>query len=243
MPVATLSFQSVRFAGAVANGFFIAGTDTGVGKTYVACALLSALSKAGRRAVGMKPVASGCRLTSQGLRNDDADTLMLASAVQAPYAEVNPYAFAPPISPHIAAQEAGTEIDPDIVRQRFSRLAKQADRVVVEGAGGWLTPIGERLTMADIAVSIGLPVVLVVGMRLGCLNQALLTQEAIARSTLPFAGWIANCVDPAMDRLEENVDTLRRRLRAPLWALLPRSPTGVSQSVVDHLTKVIAISE
>lgn len=183
----------------------------------------------------MKPVASGCRDSAQGMRNEDAEELMRASNVHAPYVDVNPYAFSPPISPHIAAHEAGVEISPATVQRHFAALAAQADHVIVEGAGGWLAPIGEQLTMADIARTLGLPIVLVVGMRLGCLNHALLTQRAIAASGLPLAGWVASCVAPDMDRLQQNLDVLTRRLEAPCWAVLPYAPQGVTPSIVGQL--------
>jgi dethiobiotin synthetase len=223
----------------VVRHFFVVGTDTGVGKTRVAQALLAAAVQAGHRAVGMKPIASGCRSTPAGLRSEDAEILMQTANVQAAYADVNPYAFGPPISPHIAACETGIEISIEVVRRHFERLTAQADYVIVEGAGGWLAPIGEGLTMADIACALGLPLVLVVGMRLGCLNHAALTQQAIAQSGLTLAGWVANCLDANMDRLQQNLDTLARDLRAPCWTVLPHSPRGIPASVIEHLRNTV----
>jgi dethiobiotin synthetase len=191
----------------------------------------------------MKPIASGCNMTPEGLRNDDAEALMQAANVHAAYADINPYAFLPPISPHIAAREAGVEIDLSVISRHFSRLSSQADCVVVEGAGGWLSPIADGLTMADVAIALKLPVVLVVSMRLGCLSQALLAQTAIVESGLPFAGWVANCVEPEMDRLSDNVDSLRHRLRAPLWAMLPHASDNFPASITDQLREAIPISE
>jgi dethiobiotin synthetase len=218
---------------------FVVGTDTGVGKTRVAQALVAAAVRSGHRAIGMKPVASGCRSTPAGLRSEDAEILMQTANVQAAYADVNPYAFAPPVSPHIAAREAGVDVSVEVVQRHFARLAEQADCVIVEGAGGWLAPIGERLTMADIALGLRLPLVLVVGMRLGCLNHAALTQQAIARSGLALAGWVANCLDADMDRLQENLDVLARELPAPCWTVLPHSPRGVTASVIEQLRNTV----
>lgn len=222
--------------------FFVIGTDTGVGKTRIAQALLTAAVRAGHRAVGMKPVASGCRTTPEGLRSEDAEILIQASNVQASYADVNPYAFTPPISPHIAAHEAGVEIRPEVVQQHFTRLKGQADYVIVEGAGGWFTPIGERLTMADIAHTLRLPLVLVIGVRLGCLNHAMLAQQAIAQSGLALVGWVANCLDENMDRLQQNLETLTRLLRAPCWAVSPYSPTAVSPFVIEQLSETAILN-
>jgi dethiobiotin synthetase len=174
------------------RGFFVAGTDTGVGKTLVSCALLHAAANAGLRAVGMKPVAAGCRPTPAGLRNADAEALLAATNVPAEYDDVNPVALPLATSPDLAARAAGIEIEIGRIRTTFLRLASRADLVIVEGAGGWYAPIAPRRTMADIARAVELPVLLVVGMRLGCLSHARLTAEAIARAGLTLAGVIAN---------------------------------------------------
>ena len=200
---------------------FVTGTDTGIGKTHVACALLRALAQADQRAVGMKPVASGARASSEGLRHADAQALMAASNVAATYADVNPYVFAPPIAPHIAAEAAGVTIELPEIGAAFARLAALSDWLVVEGAGGWRVPLGGRYTMADIARSLNLPVLMVVGLRLGCLNHALLTAEAIARDGLRLLGWVANHVVPDMPAAEANVAALRARLKAPMLARIP----------------------
>lgn len=221
------------------RGWFVTGTDTGVGKTRAARALLTAAARGGRHAVGMKPIASGCRPAPEGLRSEDAETLMQAANVAAAYADVNPYAFAPAVSPHLAARAAGVTIRLDVIRECFVRLAGLAEYVVAEGAGGWYTPVGDEHTMADVARTLELPVVLVVGMRLGCLNHALLTQAAIERSDLSFAGWIANCLDPTMERFEENLATLESRLRAPLLTVLPYAMEILSPPVVEKLMKLI----
>lgn len=204
-----------------ASGYFVTGTDTGVGKTLVSVALLEALRGRGIQAVGMKPVAAGCRATPEGLRNDDAERLRAASGVPVHYAQVNPYAFEPAIAPHIAAADAGVEIAVEELRTVFRQLAQEAECVVVEGVGGFEVPLGEVETGADLARALDLPVILVVGMRLGCLNHALLTRRAIDAQGLPCAGWIANAIDPQMARLQENVDALRLRLGAPLLGIVP----------------------
>lgn len=228
----------------MANGWFIAGTDTGVGKTYVAQGLLGALARDGRRALGMKPVASGCQPDpTGGLRSDDAQALISMASVEASYHDVNPYAFEPAIAPHVAAELAGVEIRLGHIRDCFSRLCGIAEYIVVEGAGGWLTPISKTQTMADVAQTCGLPIILVVGMRLGCLNHALLTQAAIAQYGLPLAGWVANHIDPTMERFDENVETLRQRIRAPLLAVMPHHSVDAGTSgkrIVELLSNLIA---
>lgn len=203
------------------RSFFVTGTDTGVGKTLVSAALTGALVARGLRVAVMKPIASGSDPTPAGLRNSDAVTLMAAANVPAPYHVVNPYCFLPPVSPHIAAREAGTAIDLAFLRSRFDTLAAAADCVVVEGAGGWLAPISDTATMADLAAALGLPVLLVVGLRLGCLNHALLTRESLSARGVTFAGWIANAIDPQFARPAENLATLTARLGEPPLACVP----------------------
>lgn len=208
------------------GGWFITGTDTGVGKTRIACLLLEALARAGRSAVGMKPVASGCRETAAGLRNRDAERLLAASGVAVDYAEVNPYAFAPALAPQLAAHESGVRIRSEKILESFRRLRQKAPWLVVEGIGGWMAPLGEHLTMADVARAMRLPVILVVGLRLGCLNHALLTAAAIQREGVLFAGWVANQIDPAMTHMDENIAALNERIEAPLLARFPYRLTG-----------------
>ena len=205
----------------MSGGWFITGTDTGVGKTRIAVTLLVALARIGEHAVGMKPVASGCRETAAGLRSEDAEQLLGASGVLANYSDVNPYAFAPACAPHLAARESGVDIRQERIMECFRRLAQKAPRVVVEGVGGWKVPLGERLTMADIARALRLPAILVVGMRLGCLNHALLTAEAIRREGVPLAGWIANQIESDMTRVDENISTLADHIDAPMLAAFP----------------------
>jgi dethiobiotin synthetase len=196
---------------------FVAGTDTGVGKTVISRALIRGFVREGLRVAGMKPVAAGADYTAAGLRNEDALALAAASNIPAPYDSINPYCLPAPVSPHIAAAEEGVTLDPGVIRGHLETLAALADIVVVEGAGGWLAPIGPSRTMADIAAALELPVLLVVGLRLGCLNHALLTRAAIGSSGLRFAGWIGNRIDPGLARADENVRALTERLGgAPL---------------------------
>lgn len=201
------------------RGYFVTGTDTGVGKTLVSRILLHRLRQDHARVAGFKPVASGCEMTPEGLRNADALALQQASSIALPYAVVNPYAFAPPIAPHLAAEQAGVDIDCGLIRR--SIVAVDAERVVVEGVGGWLVPLNRRQSVADLAHLLGLPVVLVVGLRLGCLNHALLTAEAIRARGLAIAGWVANRIDPHFVMADENIATLQEHLAAPLLIHLP----------------------
>jgi dethiobiotin synthetase len=194
----------------IPRGVFITGTDTGVGKTFVAAALLRGLCDTGLRAVGMKPVAAGIEPGSAV--NADVTALAQAGNVDAPLADRNPYAFAAPIAPHLAARAEGRVIDIGVIALAYGRLAARSDAVVVEGAGGALVPLDERRDMLDIACALGLPVLLVVGIRLGCLNHALLSVLAIRARGLTLAGWVANRPEPDMPFADANVDTLARRL-------------------------------
>ncbi|EIL98882.1 dethiobiotin synthase [Rhodanobacter thiooxydans] len=200
---------------------FIAGTDTGIGKTHAACTLLHALRAAGRDACGMKPVASGCAETPDGLRNDDALALLAAGGAELPYALVNPAALREPLSPHLAAAHDGVTITLAPLREAFERLQAAHGTVVVEGVGGWLVPLAPGLFASDIARQWQLPVILVVGLRLGCLNHAQLSARAIVADGCRLLGWIGNCVDPAMEAPEENLATLCRLLPAPCLGVLP----------------------
>jgi dethiobiotin synthetase len=200
------------------NALFITGTDTGVGKTHVSASLVKALVKHGLRVAVMKPIASGSSHTPDGLRNEDALALIEASNVHVPYATVNPYCFEPPISPHIAAEEAKIDVDIGIIKDRFEALRSNADFTVVEGAGGWYAPISQTHSMADLPKSLQIATVLVVGVRLGCLNHAQLSKEAIG---VPMAGWVANCIDPSLGRAAENLATLERILARAALAVFP----------------------
>lgn len=234
------------------QGVFVTGTDTEIGKTHVAAALVAAARQRGRRIGVMKPVAAGAAQTPLGLRNDDALALIAAArgtppdapVTEADYATVNPYCFQSPVSPHIAAAEAGIRPDIDrlalLARQRLSGLPPENDWLVVEGAGGWLAPLNERQAISDLAMAVGLPVLLVVGLRLGCLNHAELTAREIRRSGLRLAGWVANSVDPTMDRREENVSMLTIRFGEPPLARFghgdpPETLRMAGQALFDRL--------
>jgi len=206
------------------QGLFVAGTDTGAGKTRVTCGLLGALAAGGRRAIGMKPVATGAQGPEDDLLSEDATMIAASSPVHAPMADVNPYCFHLPISPDIAAALAGVEIRPERVVAARDRLAARADIVLVEGTGGWLTPIGPILTMADIAAALRLPVLLVVGLRLGCINHALLTAAAIRARGCRLAAWVGNRIDPDYLLPEANLATLERFLGMPPLAVLAHAP-------------------
>lgn len=211
-----------------ARGIFVTGTDTEVGKTVVACALVRGFRALGQRVAVMKPVASGATRTPAGLRNADALALMEAAQTEAPYPVVNPYCFEPPVSPHIAAKEAGIDVDTLMIQRQYDALASDADWVVVEGAGGWLAPINERQTMADLAWALSVPALMVVGLKLGCLNHAQLTRLGIEAKGVSFAGWIVSSVDPAMARAAENLAALERLLGEPALAVIPHSAAGAS---------------
>ncbi len=215
-----------------AKGVFITGTDTGVGKTVVACALVRGLRACGLSVAVMKPIASGAARTAQGLRSADALALIEAAASEAPYALVNPYCFEPAISPHIAADEAWISVDTDTIVSHYRTLGARADWVVVEGAGGWLAPVSGGETIADLARALALPVLLVVGLRLGCLNHAQLTRLAIAAAGLRFAGWIADGVDPAFERRAENLAALERRLGEAPLAVVPHAGDAAASLVL-----------
>jgi len=218
------------------HGFFIAGTDTNIGKTLVAAALLHAYADLGYRVVGMKPVAAGAELVEGVWANEDVAMLRAAGNVQAAPELVNPYLFREPIAPHIAAEHKGVRIEIPRIRAAFEALAEQADVVVVEGVGGLLVPLSEDKDAADLAVALGLPLILVVGMRLGCINHALLSMEAIAARGLKLAGWVANRLDPAMAAYDENLTTLSKRLPAPLLAELPHMANVDPQRAATFLS-------
>ena len=217
------------------RGIFVSGTDTGVGKTCASAALLHGLRARGLRASGMKPVASGCRATPGGLRNEDAQALLAASDPVPAYADCNPFALAEPIAPHIAARLAGVVIDVPDVSAAFLRVAHGADRVVVEGVGGWAVPLSEQAMQADLVRALDLPVVLVVGLRLGCINHALLAARAIVADGCVLAGWIANHVDPAMPFAEANLHALQSRIDAPLLGVIEHAPAFDARAAAGML--------
>ncbi|WPP00330.1 dethiobiotin synthase [Pseudomonas sp. HR96] len=216
--------------------YFIAGTDTDVGKTTIAAGLLHAARRAGMSTLAGKPVASGCEMSAHGLRNADALALMAESSIQLPYAQINPLAFAPAIAPHLAAREVGVELSvPGLLTPMQALLAQGADFTLVEGAGGWRVPLSSTAYLSDLAVALGLPVILVVGVRLGCINHAVLSAEAIARDGLRLAGWVANVIDEHTSRLEENLATLQACLPAPCLGRVPRLPLANAAAVAAHL--------
>ncbi len=217
------------------SGLFITGTDTGVGKSLVAGALMLRLREAGLQVAGLKPVAAGCRATSEGLRNDDAELLARCASRPWPYTTINPYALAPAVAPHLAAAEAGVILELAPLRGAFEELAAASDAVVVEGAGGWLVPLDDHLTLADLAVDLGLDVVLVVGLRLGCINHALLTAASIAGHGLRLAGWVANTIDPQVERATEQLATLTARLDAPCLGTLPHKVEATPETIAPRL--------
>ena len=208
--------------------WFITGTDTEIGKTYVASALIRYLAAQGFSVAGMKPVASGCHRMDEGLRNDDALSLMAAANVDLPYDIVNPYAFEPAIAPHIAAAEAGQVIDVGNISAIASSI--KADYLVIEGVGGWCVPLGDGQLLAELAKATAQEAILVVGVRLGCINHALLTAAQIARDGMHLKGWIANYVDPDMQVQNENLKTLRKLMPGPLLAELPWANSNQQES-------------
>jgi dethiobiotin synthetase len=203
------------------QGLFVTGTDTEIGKTAVSLGLITALQQQGLQVLGMKPVASGCTPTDAGPRNADALQLLATGSCAVDYDSVNPYAFEPPIAPHLAAAEAAVEIDLRCIQSAYRRLRARADCVVVEGVGGWKVPLGPDLMLADLAALLELPVLLVVGVRLGCLNHALLSAESIRASGRPLLGWVANRIDPAMLAADQTIAALCERLSAPCLGVVP----------------------
>lgn len=203
------------------SGLFVTGTDTDCGKTEICLGLMAALQMRGQEVLGMKPVASGCTPGPQGPRSRDALRLRAQGSSQAPYGLINPYAFEPPIAPHIAAGECGVEIRLATIKQAFEALAREADQVIVEGVGGWRVPLGSNLFVSDIPRAVGLPVVVVVGLKLGCINHALLTMESIRAKGGVLAGWIANQIDPHMLARDANLATLAALVEAPCLGVVP----------------------
>jgi dethiobiotin synthetase len=217
----------------MSQAFFVTGTDTEIGKTTIAAGLLHVARLSGLSTAAAKPVASGCARTTDGLRNDDALALLGECTLALSYDEVNPLAFEPAIAPHLAAREAGVLLDVAALQGPVQAiLDKRADFTLIEGAGGWRVPLAGDAALSDLAIALQLPVILVVGVRLGCINQALLTAEAILRDGLQLAGWVANLVDPQTSRLEDNLVTLAERLPAPCLGYVPRlaevTPAAVS---------------
>jgi len=212
--------------------YFITGTDTGVGKTLISCALLHALAARGKRVAGFKPIAAGCDADG---KNDDAKALRAASTMELTCEQVNPYCFHQAMAPHLAARNEGVQIDLSRILTSYQELSRQADEVIVEGAGGFVVPLNDRQTSADLAQDLGLPVILVVGMRLGCLNHALLTVRAIADYQLECAGWVANVSNADTPALRENIEALRERIAAPLLGIVPYQSQPDAHATAAHL--------
>ena len=214
------------------HAYFLTGTDTEIGKTFITCALLHRAALDGLQAAGLKPVAAG---TDEAGLNDDVEAIRAASTVELPRRIINPYCFKPAIAPHIAAAEAGVRIKFSTIKASCDTARQQAELVIVEGVGGFCVPLGDAGNTADLAAALGLPVILVVGMRLGCINHALLSAEAIAARGLKLAGWVANRIDPAMSRFDENLATLQTLLTAPLLGIVPYGPEGGARGAAAFL--------
>lgn len=217
------------------RGLYVTGTDTGIGKTLVSTALLHAWRARGLRAAGMKPVASGCEATQDGYRNADALALQSASDPRPPYAQVNPYALPLPLAPELAAREAGIDIELETLRAAHARLQGGADIVVVEGVGGWAAPLSATLDQADLVRALDLPVLLVVGMRLGCISHARLSAAAIAADGAHLVGWIANQIDPQMDRCDDVFASVQERLPVRCWGRVPFDPAADASTIAALL--------
>jgi dethiobiotin synthetase len=228
--------------GMPAAGFFVTGTDTGIGKTLASCTLLHALRARGLRAVGMKPLASGCESTPEGLRNEDALALQAASDPRPAYADVNPYALPLPLAPELAARDAGIAVALAPMLAAHARLAAQADVVVVEGVGGWAAPLATDLHQADLVRALDLPVVLVVGLRLGCLNHAYLSVRAIQADGCRLAGWIGTGIDPAMACIDDNRALLAARIPAPCLGWLPWQAAPDPVALAPGLTQGLRLA-
>jgi len=228
----------------MSTGFFVTGTDTGIGKTFVSCLLLHIFVAQQKTVVGMKPIAAG----SENGKWQDVELLRAASNIEIPVETMNPYAFVAPIAPHIAAEQESVVIEMPHIRSAYNALAEKADVVVVEGVGGFMVPINDNETTADLARLLNLPVILIVGMRLGCINHALLTVQAIKHAGLFLAGWVANCVEPRMCMLEENVAALQHRIHAPLLGIVPFAETSDTKQLsryidVEKLSQTIVQGE
>lgn len=196
----------------MSKAFFVTGTDTEVGKTHVSCLLLKQYAAQGLKVIGMKPIAAGCELVNGEWGNEDVQKLIAASNVTAPLDLINPYRFKDPIAPHLAAEKVGVTIEIETIVSAFKQLQTMADVVIVEGAGGFLVPLNTKANMADLAIALGLPTILVVGLRLGCINHSLLTVEAIKARGLALHGWVANHIDVEMEVQKENIQTIAKQL-------------------------------
>ena len=220
----------------MAKTYFITGTDTDAGKTVVSCGLLEAARQNQLETIALKPVSAGCNVTPDGLRHGDAVQLMEAMTIELPYSQVNPVALEPPVAPHIAAEEAGRRVTVDrLAGICRGALMRKHDFSLIEGAGGWRVPLNNREMLSGLAVEMNLPVVLVVGMKLGCLSHALLTAESILRDGMKLAGWVANQIDPDMSRYEENLQTLKGMMPAPCLGVVAWLSNLDNRTVAEHL--------
>jgi dethiobiotin synthetase len=216
-------------------GYFVTATDTGVGKTLVTLGLMQLLQAQGKSVAAMKPVASGCERYATGMRNADALLLQQQASLTLDYGLVNPYAFEPAIAPHIAAQQAGVTIDTDKIINNYNELNKKADCVLVEGVGGWLVPLNDDETLADLARLLGVEIIMVVAIRLGCLNHALLTAASIRAAGCTLVGWVANLLPPLAESAQENISALKSRISAPLLGVLPEFREVSASKVAENL--------
>lgn len=215
------------------SAYFLTGTDTEVGKTFITCALLQRARQLGIKAVGLKPIAAGT--DAQG-KNEDVENIRAANSLNLPDEIINPYCFKAAVAPHIAAAEEGITIDFARIQAACRAATEQAELVIVEGVGGFRVPLGVDRDSAELAVKLDLPIILVVGLRLGCINHALLSAEAITTRKLKIAGWVANRIDPNMARFEENLATLKALINAPLLGVVPHDPTGGSAVAANFLS-------
>ena len=217
------------------SGLFITGTDTGCGKTEITLGIMQWLQTQGLQVLGMKPIASGCEATADGLRNEDATHIQTQCSLSLPYEMINCYSFAPPVAPHIAAAEIGVEISFSTIKRAANHLSQQADWLVVEGVGGWRVPLGEAGALSDLAQALDLPIVMVVGLKLGCINHALLTAESINASGARLIGWIGNSIDASMDLVAENIKTLRSEITAPCLGIVPHKVPPTPLQIAKQL--------
>jgi len=221
----------------IGKAYFVTGTDTDVGKTLVAAGLLAAAGQQGASTLAIKPVAAGCEDSPHGLQNDDALQLMAQMTEQLDYGQVNPVALAPAIAPHIAAQQTGQTLDLQVLIKHCQKvLEKSVDFALIEGAGGWRLPLNDKEYLSGLPQALNMPVILVVGMKLGCLNHALLTAEAISQDGLTLAGWVANCADENMSCFEENLQTLKQAFNAPLLGVVPWLNDKTAKTAGAHLS-------
>lgn len=218
------------------SAFFVAGTDTEIGKSFCTATLLHAFAAQGKRVAGMKPIAAGAVRIGDHWHNDDVALITAASNVAIAPELVCPYLLEEAVAPHIAATAEGIAFDLAHIAACLAQIRRHSDMTLVEGVGGFRVPLNDTQDTADLAVALGLPLIFVVGMRLGCINHALLTAEAIANRGLALAGWVANRIDPEMSRFEENLTALRRRLQAPLLGVVPHAPAGGPAGAASYLT-------